>query len=72
MPVYTFHQAFFTKFILFVRCIFLELTQQPTDALNKMKFVTNIDLLHVSAPGAHPKGVFQSKGIKGIAWPSLA
>jgi len=34
--------------------------------------MTNIDLLHVSALGAHPKGVFQNKGIKGIASPTLA
>jgi len=34
--------------------------------------MTNIDLLHVSAPGSHYKGVFQNKGIKGSASHSLA
>jgi hypothetical protein len=34
---------------------------QPTNALNKIQFVTNINLLHVSTLGCHPQGVFQVK-----------
>jgi hypothetical protein len=34
------------------------------NALNKIKFMKNIDLLHVSAPGFNLQGVFQIKGIQ--------
>jgi hypothetical protein len=32
---------------------------EPTNALNKIQFMTSIELLHVSAPGRHPKGVIE-------------
>jgi hypothetical protein len=38
--------------------IFLQLVHQPTYALNKIQFMTSIKLLHVSALGYHPQGVF--------------
>jgi len=34
---------------------------QPTDARNKIRFMTNVELLHVPAPGCHPSGVFWNK-----------
>jgi hypothetical protein len=37
---------------------------RPTTVLNKIKFMTSINLLQVSAPGCHPQGVFQIKGIQ--------
>jgi hypothetical protein len=45
-------------YLLLIPCIFLQLTHQPTYALNKIQFVTTIKLLHVSAPGCHPQGVY--------------
>jgi hypothetical protein len=41
------------NFMLFVLCIFLQLINQPTYALNKIHWWTSIKLLHVSAPGYH-------------------
>jgi len=35
---------------------------QATDALNKIQFLTSINLLHVSTPGCQPQGIFQIKG----------
>ena len=37
---------------------------QPTNALNNLQFMTYINRLHVLAPGCHPPGVFQIKGIQ--------
>jgi len=37
-------------------CIFLQSTHQPTNALNKIQFMTSITHLHVSAPGYGPQG----------------
>ena len=31
------------------------LKRQPNNALNKLQFMTSINLLHVSAPGFHPQ-----------------
>jgi hypothetical protein len=36
-------------------------TDRPTDALNKIQFVTHINLLHVSTLGCHSQGDFQLK-----------
>jgi len=32
--------------------------------LNNMQFMTDINLLHASAPGCHPEGLVQIKGIQ--------
>jgi len=48
--------------MLFIACIFLQLMHQATDALNKIQFLTSINLLHVSTPGCQPQGIFQIKG----------
>jgi len=32
---------------------------EPTNALNKIQFMTSIKLLHVLAPRRHPKGVIE-------------
>ena len=41
------------------------LIHQPTNALNKIQFMTSIKLLHVFAPvGGPTSGVFENKGIK--------
>jgi len=45
------------------------LTHQPKHVLNKIQFMADISLLLVSAPGCHPQGLFQIKGIQ--ASPSL-
>ena len=37
--------------------IFLQLKHQPTNALNKMQFITSAKLLRVSAPWWHPQGI---------------
>jgi hypothetical protein len=50
--------------MLFVPCILLQLIHQPNDAPNKMLYMTNINLLHVSTSGFHPQGFFQIKGIQ--------
>jgi hypothetical protein len=39
------------NFVLLIPCVFLQLIRQPTNALNKIKFMTSIKLLNVSAPG---------------------
>jgi hypothetical protein len=39
------------------------IAHEPTAAIDQMQFVTNISLLHVSAPECHPQGVFQIKGV---------
>ena len=41
--------------MILVPSVFVQLT---TNALNKLQFMTSIKLLHVSAPGYHPRGVF--------------
>jgi hypothetical protein len=38
-----------------------QLIQQPTTAHNKIQFMTNINLIHVSAPECHPQGGFHIK-----------
>jgi len=38
-----------------ILCKFLQSHYQPTNALNKIKFVTGIEFLHVSATGCHPQ-----------------
>jgi len=45
----TMHGHMNVKFIL---CILLQLIHQPTTALSKIQFSTNINLLTLSAPGA--------------------
>jgi len=45
------------NFIMPVRCIFLQLIHRLTNVLNKLQFITNNKILHVSAPGFHPQGV---------------
>ena len=45
------------NFIMPVPCEFLQLIQRLTNVLNKLQFITNIKILHVSAPGCHPQGV---------------
>jgi len=42
----------------------LQLIYQPTNVLNKIQFITCIKLIHVSAPGCHPQGVFSNKGYR--------
>jgi hypothetical protein len=39
--------------------------QRPSNVPNKTQFIARIKLLHVSASGCHPQGVFQIKGILG-------
>jgi hypothetical protein len=34
-----------------------------TNALNKIQFITNIKLLHVSALGSNPQGVIKERNI---------
>ena len=41
-------------FTLFIPCMFLQSIYQPTNAINKIQFITRIKLLHVSATGCHP------------------
>jgi hypothetical protein len=52
----------FPFLMLFIQ---LQLTHQPTYALNKMHSEAIIKLRHVSAPGCHHQGVIQSKGVQG-------
>jgi len=35
-----------------------------SSTFNQIQFMTSIKLLHVSAPGCHPQGVFLNKGIQ--------
>ena len=53
-------------FMLIIPLIFLQSVNhhQPTNAFNKIQFMTSIYLLHVLAPGCQPQGVFQIKGIQ--------
>jgi len=52
--------------------MFLYLTYQPTNALNKMnkitdhqtQFMTSVKFLHVSALECHPQGVYWNRGIQ--------
>jgi len=44
--------------MLLTHFIFPQLLQQSTYALYKIKFVTSIKFLHVSAPGCQPWRVF--------------
>jgi len=41
-----------------------KLILRPTDAPNKIKFMTNINILHVSAGECYPWGVFQIEVIE--------
>lgn len=50
--------------MLLIQCLFLQLIHQPTYALNKIQFITSIKLIHVSALGCHPQGVFWNKEIE--------
>jgi len=50
--------------VLLIRCIFLQLIRQSTNALNETEFMTGIHLLHVSAPERHPQGLFQITAIE--------
>ena len=52
---------YFKEFMLLIRCILLQLIHRPTTALNKIKFMTNINPLHVSAPEYRLQGMFQIK-----------
>ena len=45
-------------------CTFTQSTPQPTNALNKIQFMTSIKHLHVSAPGYRPQGFLRTKGYK--------
>ena len=47
--------------MLLLQRIVLLLIHQTTNALKKIQFMSNINLLHVSAPGCHPRGLFQIK-----------
>jgi len=40
------------NFMFLIPCVFLQLIQQQTNALDKIQFTMSIKLLHVSAPGA--------------------
>jgi hypothetical protein len=51
----------FKKFGLFLNTLCI--LHQPISALNNIKFMTSIKLLHVSAPGCHLKGVYYNVGI---------
>ena len=42
----------------------LLLINEQTNALNKIQFMTCINLLYVSAPGYHPKEGFPIKGVE--------
>ena len=58
-----------TAFIFYgSSCIFLhfvlQLLYQLTNVRNKIQFMTCIKLIHVSAPGCHPQGVFLNKGYR--------
>jgi hypothetical protein len=44
--------------MLLIPCTFLQLTRQPINALNKIQFMTNINLLHVSELAWLPQGIF--------------
>jgi hypothetical protein len=46
--------------------LLLQLINQPTQALDKIKFMTSVNMPHVSALECHPQGVFQIKGIQGL------
>lgn len=52
------------NFVLFVPCIFLQLIHQPSNSLNKIQFMTNINFLNVSGLVWHPHGLFPIKGIQ--------
>jgi len=38
---------------------------QPTTSRNEISFITNINILNISALESHPHGFFQIKGIQG-------
>jgi hypothetical protein len=44
-------------FMLFSLCIFFKLIKQPTNALNKIQFMSCINLLHAWAQGCQAQGV---------------
>jgi len=46
--------------------LLLQLMHQPTHAHDKIKFITSVNLPHVSALDCHPQGVFQIKEIQGL------
>jgi len=47
-----------TNFMLLILYTLLQSIHQPTNALNKIQFMTNIKLPHVLALGCHPQAVF--------------
>lgn len=49
----------YINFMLLTPRLFLQLIHQQTNALNKIQFLTNIDLLHVLTLGCHPQVVVQ-------------
>jgi hypothetical protein len=53
--------------MLFTSRIFLSFVYQPTNALKKTQFTTNIIPLRVPAPGCDPQGVLQIKRIYNTA-----
>jgi len=44
--------------------LLLLLMHQPTSVFNKTQFMTRVNLLHVSALGCRPQGVFQIRGLQ--------
>jgi len=56
--------------LLFLPRTFPQLMHQSTNALSKIQFIRIINVLHVSAPGCHPQGVFRAKEyeIKTLIW----
>ena len=54
----------YTQLLVVVNVALDLLIHPPTIALNKIQFMTSIELLHVSASGCHFQGVFYNKGIQ--------
>jgi hypothetical protein len=52
-----------TNFMLFIECICLWSIYQLTNKLNRIQFMTIINLLNVSGQECHPQGIFLIKGI---------
>jgi hypothetical protein len=51
------------KYIVSCRAFSCNYLHQPTNLLNKIHFMTRINLLHVSAKECHPQVIFLIKGI---------
>jgi hypothetical protein len=54
----------YTQLLVVVNVALDLLTHPPTNALNKIQFMTGFKLLNVSASGCHLQGVFYNKGIQ--------